>query len=128
MLEPPGLALENFNAIGKWRDVDESGTSVDASGNMPDGSKFADLDSFRAVLVKTPEVFATTVTKKMLTYALGRGLTAHDMPTVRAIVRDAKPDGLKLSDLVTGIARSVPFTMRRTYAPVSQQTKLEKTQ
>ena len=114
MLEPPGLALENFDATGKWRELDESMTPVDASGAMPDGSKFEDFNGFRTAMLKDPDTFATTVTKKLMTYALGRGLEAHDMPAVRRIVREAKSTGLRLSDLVFGIVRSIPFQMRRT--------------
>ena len=117
ILDPAGLALENFNAIGKWRDLDESGSRVDASGSMPDGSKFADLNSFQAVLLKDPDIFATTVTKKLMTYALGRGLEPYDMPAVRTVVRDARPHGTRLADLVAGIVRSVPFTARRVDVP-----------
>ena len=114
MLEPPGFALENFDATGKWRELDESMAPVDASGAMPDGSTFKDFNSFRAALREDPDTFATTVTKKLMTYALGRGLDAHDMPAVRRIVREAKPTGPRLSALVSGIVRSVPFQMRRT--------------
>ena len=117
MLDPTGLALENFSATGKWRDLDESGSKVDASGSMPDGTKFEDLNAFRAVLVKDPDLFATTVTKKLMTYALGRGLEPYDMPAVRTVVRDARPNGTRLADLVAGIVRSVPFTARRVDAP-----------
>jgi mono/diheme cytochrome c family protein len=113
MLEPPGLALENFDAVGKWRDVDESRRALDASGALPDGTKFDDLNGFRALLVRDPDVFATTVTKKLMTYALGRGLEPYDMPAVRQIVRDGTPAGLHLSALVAGVVRSVPFQMRR---------------
>jgi hypothetical protein len=81
---------------------------------LPDGTKFDGLGAFRATLLKDPDVFATTVTRKLMTYALGRGLEAYDMPAVRQIVREAKPGGLKLSALVAGIIRSVPFQMRRT--------------
>ena len=66
-----------------------------------------------AVLVKDPDLFATTVTKKLMTYALGRGLEPYDMPAVRTVVRDARPNGTRLADLVAGIVRSVPFTARR---------------
>jgi hypothetical protein len=81
---------------------------------MPDGTKFADLNAFRGVLTQNPDSFATALTRKLLTYALGRGLEPYDMPAVRQIVRDAKPGGLTLSALVAGIVRSVPFQMRRT--------------
>jgi hypothetical protein len=114
MIDPAGFALENFDAIGKWRDVDDSGASVDASGSLPDGTVFNGLSSFRAALLRDPDVFTTTLTRKLMTYALGRGLEPPDMPIVRGIVRDAKPGGSTLSDLVIGIVRSIPFQMRRT--------------
>jgi hypothetical protein len=114
MLDPPGFALENFDAVGRWRDNDEALAPVDASGVLPDGTKFDTLAEFRASLLKDPEVFATTVTRKLMTYALGRGLEPYDMPAVRRIIRDARPGGLKLSALVVGVVRSVPFQMRRT--------------
>jgi mono/diheme cytochrome c family protein len=114
MIEPSGLALENFDAIGKWRDNDDSGAAVDASGSLPDGTKFTGLTDFRAVLLKDPDIFPTTVARKLMTYALGRGLEPYDMPAVRRIVREAKPRGTTLADLVFGVVRSVPFQMRRT--------------
>jgi mono/diheme cytochrome c family protein len=114
MIDPPGFALENFDAVGQWREKDESSAPIDASGVLPDGTKFDGLSAFRATLFKDPEVFATTVTRKLMTYALGRGLEPYDMPAIRRIVREAGPGGLKLSALVTGIVRSVPFQMRRT--------------
>jgi hypothetical protein len=114
MIEPSGLALENFDAIGKWRDNDDSGAAVDASGTLPDGTKFTGLTDFRGALLKDPEIFPTTVTRKLMTYALGRGLEPYDMPAVRRIVREAKPRGTTLADLVFGVVRSVPFQMRRT--------------
>jgi hypothetical protein len=122
MIEPPGLALENFDAIGRWREVDDTQMPIDASGSLPDGTKFDGLNTFKATLLRDPAVFATTVTTKLMTYALGRGLEpdaghepgVDDMPAVRRIVRDATPGGLKLSALVVGIVRSVPFQMRRT--------------
>ena len=114
MLDPLGFALENFDAVGKWRDMNEAGTRVDASGNMPDGTEFDGPGTFLAALLRDPDVFATTVTKKLMIYGLGRGLEPYDMPAIRRIVRDAKAGGLRLSDLVAGVARSVPFQMRRT--------------
>ena len=119
MIDPPGFALENFNAVGQWRARDEAAAPIDASGVLPDGTQFDGVSDFRAALVQDPEAFATTVTRKLMTYALGRGLEPYDMPAVRSVVCAAAPDGLKLSALVAGIARSVPFQMRRT-AGVSQ--------
>ena len=93
--------------------MDESRKPVDASGALPDGSKFDGLAGFRQMLLRDPEVFSGTVTRKLLIYALGRGLEPTDMPAVRRIVRDAKPGGLKRSALVVGVVKSVPFQMRR---------------
>ena len=119
MLDPPGFALENFDAVGRWRTRDEASAPIDASGVLPDGTAFDGLSEFRATLVKDPELFATSVTRKLMTYALGRGLEPYDMPAIRRIVREAGPGGLELSALVAGIVRSVPFQMRRA-ADVSQ--------
>jgi hypothetical protein len=115
MIDPPGFALENFDAVGQWRERDEGAAPIDASGAFPDGTTFGGLDEFRAALLKDPEIFATTVTRKLMTYALGRGLeVSYDMPAVRRVVREARPGGLTLSALVAGIVESVPFQMRRT--------------
>ncbi len=114
MLDPPGFALENFDAVGQWRTRDESFTPIDASGSLPDGSKFDGLDTFRTMLLRNPDIFASTVTRKLMTYALGRGVDPADMPAIRRIVADARPQNLKLSALVVGVVRSVPFQMRRT--------------
>ena len=75
MIDPAGFALENFDAIGRWRAVDESFNPIDASGALPDGTKFNGVSELRAALVRRPERFANTVTEKLLTYALGRGLS-----------------------------------------------------
>jgi hypothetical protein len=94
--------------------VDESTRPVDASGTLPDGSKFDGLPAFREMLLRDPRVFATTVTRKVMVYALGRGVEPGDMPAIRQIVKDAGPGGLRLIDLVAGVARSTPFRLRRT--------------
>ena len=117
MIDPPGFALENFDALGRWREVDASFAPLDASGELPDGSVFADLDGFRALLLARPEQFVTTVTEKLLTYALGRGLEPYDMPGVRRIVREAAAADFRLSALIEGIIHHEAFLMRRTAAP-----------
>jgi hypothetical protein len=111
MIDPAGLALENFDAVGAWRarDGGTRGTPVDASGQLVDGTKVDGVVALRQALMREPE---TTVTEKLLTYALGRGLVASDMPAVRGIVRDARRDGYRFSSIVLGIIRSVPFQMR----------------
>ena len=119
MIDPPGFALENFDAVGQWRERDEAAAPIDASGALPDGTKFDGIGELRATLVQNPDAFATTVTRKLMTYALGRGIEPYDMPAIRGVVREARPGGFKLSALVAGIVRSVPFQMRRT-AGVSQ--------
>jgi hypothetical protein len=113
LIDPAGFALENFDAIGRWRTVDESFNPIDASGVLPDGSKFDGVSDLRAALVRKPERFVTTVTEKLLTYALGRGLEFYDMPAVRQIVREARPGGYKFQTIVLGVAKSYPFLMRR---------------
>jgi hypothetical protein len=112
-MDPPGLALEHFDAIGRWREVSESRTPIDATGTLPDGSAFDGPQELRTVLLRKPERFVGTLTYKLLTYALGRGLTHHDAPTIRAIMRDAAVDDYRFSNIVLGIVTSTPFQMRR---------------
>lgn len=116
MIDPLGFALENFDGVGKWRDRDDAFQPIDASGTLPDATKFDNFEGFRAALLSHPERFVTTVTEKLLTYALGRGLEAYDMSTVRQIVRETAPGAYKLSDVIAGVARSMPFQMRRSAA------------
>ena len=115
VMDPIGFALENFDAVGAWREKDGGtlGDSIDASGQLADGTKVDGVVALRKALVREPETFVRTMTEKLLTYAVGRGLTASDMPVVRAIVRDARAENYRFSSLVLGIARSVPFRMRR---------------
>jgi hypothetical protein len=107
-----GFALENFDAIGEWRDMYPSGARVDASAQLPDGTKFDGPAELRQVLLKHSDEFLTTMTEKMLTYALGRGLEASDAPTVRKIKRQATEQKYRFSSLVEGIVTSTPFQMR----------------
>ena len=113
MMDPLGLSLENFDFVGRWRTVDEALIPIDASGVLPDGTKFEGPAGLRQVLLSHPDRFVRTVTEKMLTYALGRGLEYYDMPAVRKIVRDASPDGYRASSVVLGVVNSLPFQMRR---------------
>jgi cytochrome c553 len=114
MIDPAGFALERFDAIGRWREVDESYNAIDASGALPDGTKFEGVVGLRDALARRPERFVTTVTEKLLTYALGRGLDFYDMPAVRTIVKEAAREDYKFQALVVGVARSYPFLNRRT--------------
>ena len=111
MMDPLGLALENFNAIGQWRTLGESGLPIDAEGALPDGTPFEGMDGLKESLIDS-ELFVVTLTEKMLTYALGRGLEHYDAPAVRAIVREARNDDYNLSSLVQGVVESLPFQMR----------------
>ncbi len=113
MIDPAGFALENFDAIGRWRIVDESFNPIDASGALPDGSRFNGVVELRAALARHPERFVHTVTEKLMTYALGRGLEFYDMPSVRRILEEAAPGGYRMQSIVMGIVKSYPFQYRR---------------
>jgi cytochrome c5 len=114
IMDPIGLSLENFDAVGAWRTRDGGtlGSPIDASGELLDGTKVDGVVTLRQALIKNPEIFVSTVTEKLLTYALGRGLGYYDMPTVRAIVRDTAPKGYRFSSIVLGIVNSTPFQKR----------------
>jgi len=112
VLDPLGLALENFDAIGRWR-IKEPGGVVDASGQLADGTEVSGPNELREALAARPEQFVGVVVEKLLTYALGRGLTPTDMPTVRKIVREAAKDDYRFSSLVLGVANSTPFRLKR---------------
>jgi hypothetical protein len=111
VMDPIGFALENFDAVGSWR-TQEAGGPIDASGELADGTKVDGVAQLRQSLVSHPDLFVQTMTEKMLTYALGRGVDYHDMPAVRTIVRDAAHSDYRFSPLVMGIVRSTPFQMR----------------
>ena len=113
LMDPVGLATENFDAIGRWRTQNEAGGPVDASGGLPDGSTFDGAIGLRKAVLNRPELFVTTLTEKLMTYALGRGLEHYDAPAVRAITRQARTDDYRFSSVVLGIVNSTPFRMRR---------------
>ncbi len=112
MMDPIGFSLENYDAVGTWR-TEDSGSPIDASGKLGDGTEVNGVVSLRNALLARPEIFASTVTEKLMIYALGRGLEPSDMPAVRRIVRDAAPDNYRLKSLIMGVVRSVPFQMRK---------------
>ena len=112
IMDSLGFALENFDAVGAWRS-EEAEAPIDASGELADGSHVNGVVELRAALLKNPELFVGTMTEKLLTYALGRGVDYRDMPAVRTIVRDASRDGYKFSGIVLGVARSMPLQMRK---------------
>ena len=113
LMDPPGFALEQFDAVGRFRTRSAAGTPIDATGELADGTRFDGAAGLREALVRTPDRFVGTLTEKLLTYALGRGLEPHDAPAVRAIVRDAAADGYRFTSLVAGIVRSAPFRLRK---------------
>ncbi len=113
IIDPTGFALENFDAVGRWRVVDESFNTIDASGVLPDGTPFEGVTDMIAALVRRPERFVTTVTEKLLTYALGRGVEHYDMPAVRRIVSEAAEDDFRFQAIVVNIVNSYPFRYRR---------------
>jgi mono/diheme cytochrome c family protein len=114
VMDPLGLALENFDATGRWRDRDRyAGVAIDSSGVLPDGTPINGPDDLRKALLRRPEQFAQTFTEGLLTYATGRTLQPHDMPTVRRIVRGAAASDYRFSALVQAVVGSEQFRMRR---------------
>jgi hypothetical protein len=112
-IDPVGFALENFDAVGRWRDHDGDSGPVDVSGALPGGGEFRGVAGLEAALLSRPELFAGRLTEKLLTFALGRGVEYYDAPAVRKILRDAEPGGYRFSSILLGIVKSVPFQMRR---------------
>lgn len=112
-MDPLGFALENFDAVGKWRSTGEERTPIDASGTLPDGAPFNGPAGLRKALTARPTVFVTALTEKLLTFAIGRGLEYYDGPAVRAIVNVSADQGFTWSSLVQGVASSTPFRMKR---------------
>ena len=113
LMDPLGFALENFDAVGRWRERSESNTPIDATGVMPDGRQFEGPTGLRTVLLGAPDQFVTTVTEKLMTYALGRGVEYFDAPTIRDIVRNAEREDYRFASIVSGIVNSTPFQMRK---------------
>ena len=118
MIDPLGFALENFDAVGAWRVLDD-GSPIDASGTLPDGRKFSDVNELRALMMEYPEQLVTTMTESLLTYAVGRGLEYYDMPAVRKVVHDAAGDDYGFHTIVLGIVNSDPFRMRQATPPAA---------
>ena len=112
-MDPLGFALENFDGTGAWR-IHEGETPIDASGSLPDGAKIDGPAGLRRIVLSRRDEFVQTVTEKLLTYALGRGVEYYDAPTIRSIERDAARDNYRVSSLILAIVKSTPFRMRRT--------------
>lgn len=111
LMDPIGFALENFDAVGRWRVFDES-QPVDSVGALPDGRKISGLSDLESGIIERPEMFVGTLTEKLLTFALGRGIEPYDAPAIRGIVRTAAEHDNRFSAIVLGIASSKPFQMR----------------
>jgi len=116
-MDPLGFALENFDATGRWRTTGEGGTAIDSAGALPDGTAFTGPAELRQVLVRRFPEFVTTMTEKLLTYALGRSLEHFDAPTVRQIVRNSADSDYRWSSLILGIVGSTPFQLRSAREP-----------
>jgi hypothetical protein len=112
IMDPIGFSLENFDLIGRWRTMDGK-VAIDASGQLVDGTKLNGPDTLRAALLSRFDVFARTLSEKLLIYGTGRALGASDMPAVRAIARGAAKDDYRFSSVILGIVASEPFQMRR---------------
>jgi hypothetical protein len=121
LIDPPGLALENFDPIGRWRETD-AGQPIDAATTLPGGIAVSGPSGLREAILSRPELFVSTLTEKLMVYALGRRLEAEDMPAVRRIVRDAARDDYRFDAIVLGIVRSSEFQQKARFAPNATQT------
>jgi len=111
-IDPVGFSLENFNAVGQWRNYEGEGEPIDAAGALPGVGEFRGVTGLEDGLLSRPELFAATLTEKLMTFGLGRGIEYYDGPAVRKIVRDAAKEKYRFSSLIVGIVKSVPFQMR----------------
>jgi hypothetical protein len=112
-IDPVGFALENFDAVGRWRDHDGDSGPIDSAGGLPGSREFQGVAGLEEGLLARPELFAGRLTEKLLTFGLGRGIEHYDAPAIRKILREARADGYRFSSLIVGIVKSVPFQMRR---------------
>jgi mono/diheme cytochrome c family protein len=117
-IDPVGFSLENFNAVGQWRDLEVEDQPVDSSGAIPGDKEFKGIDGLEAALLRRPELFVSALTENLMTFALGRGVEYYDAPAIRKIVHDAEKDGYRFSSVILGIVKSAPFQMRRAEATV----------
>jgi len=122
IMDPIGFSLENYDLIGKWRTNDE-GTPIEASGELVDGTRLDGPSGLREALLSRSDVFVSTLTEKLLTYALGRGVKYYDMPAVRDITRAAAQNDYRFSSLISGIVNSTAFQMRVSGARRSDATE-----
>ena len=111
LMDPLGLALENFDAVGRWRSLNETGTPIDTSGVLFDGTPVDGPAALRDALLEHPESIVRTVAERLMTYALGRGVQYYDAPVIRKMTQD--PGNTSFASIITGIVNSMPFQMRR---------------
>ena len=111
-MDPLGFSLENFDAVGQWRSADD-GSRIDPSGTLFNGTKIDGPVALRNALASRPGIFAGVLTERLMTYALGRGVEASDMPAIRRILTDAARHDYRFSSIVLGIVRSTPFEMKQ---------------
>ena len=109
-MDPLGFALENFDALGKWRTVAD-GEKVNASASLPDGTTFEGMTGLRNLLARHKDDYVRTLAEKLLAYSIGRGIEYNDLPAIRKIARDSAQGDYRWSSLVLGIVRSTPFSM-----------------
>ena len=126
-MDPLGFALENFDAIGQWHTTAKDGSSVDAAGALPDGSKFEGVTGLRNFLLSRREQFVSAFTDKLLAWALGRGVDYYDLPAVRKITRNAAADDYCWTAIIDGIVQSVPFQMSSVRSAPSEMTSVDST-
>ena len=112
-MDPLGLSLENYDAIGAWRTTGEADLPIDASGALPDGTEFHGPTGLRTLVLERQDQFVATLIEKLLAYAIGRGPEHVDRPVIRAIARDAASENYRWSSIIVGIIKSTPFRMRR---------------
>jgi Protein of unknown function (DUF1592)/Protein of unknown function (DUF1588)/Protein of unknown function (DUF1587)/Protein of unknown function (DUF1585)/Protein of unknown function (DUF1595) len=117
IIDPPGFALENFNSVGQWRDAGTDGAPIDTAGVLADGTKVDGPVALRNAILSRPDAFVTTLTERILTYALGRGIEPADMPVVRRVVRKAAQNDYRVASIIMGIVESAPFQMRTKLEP-----------
>jgi len=130
LMDPIGLSLENFDAVGAWRSRDGDtvrtmGTPIDAAGQLLDGTKVDGVNTLRKALLRQPELFVGTLTEKLMIFALGRGLSYSDMPVVRTIVRESARQDYRFSSLIMGIVKSTPFQKRIVGAGEARNTPVK---
>jgi mono/diheme cytochrome c family protein len=124
IIDPAGFALEKFNSVGQWREVTETGAAIDTGGVLADGSKVDGPIALRNAILSRPEAFATVLTERLMTYALGRGVEPSDMPVVRSIVKKSGPTNYRLESIVLSIVESAPFQMRTRLEPAEPTSRV----